>query len=298
MRIRTKRDGACIPCINGKALQKKRTKRSDYCVQCTYLQPSYNESPNIPAYGRSPNDVRRSPVPFPTDPADRVKRQAGCLPHPQCTQFKKRSKRTLGSQYCEPCPGGLHGRKKRDAKRDTCLKRQKRSRDSQESGERRGCDRDDEDDDEEEGTFSMARMKRQAYNPSGILDIVKVLSRASTGGQRGPGGCMKFPSCVLAKKRRRKRHAERLGKYHEAVAKHKEELVRHKRQFYAPDQAANCVPCPAWVTLALASARKKREAEGYDKPLKVAEEISERIRHRLVLRRSSRHSATSAEEIL
>ncbi|KAK0425665.1 hypothetical protein QR680_009310 [Steinernema hermaphroditum] len=254
---RVKREG-CQLCLNGNPIvSKTRQKRSFDCVLCTYLQPTYNSSPNALAYGVSANSVRRSPVPIPVDPAHRVKRQ-GCLPYPQCTQLKKRSKRTIGSQYCEPCPGGLHGRKKREAARDTCLKRQKRAYESEESSEGTRCKNDDED--EEEESFSLTRMKRQAYNPSGILDIVKVLSRMSSGGARSPGGCMKFPACVLAKKRRRKRHAARLEKYHEAVGRHKEELVRHKRQFYAPDQAANCVPCPAWVTLALAS-RTKREVE-------------------------------------
>lgn len=80
---------------------------------------------------------------------------------------------------------------------------------------------------------------------------------------------MKFPACVLAQKKRRKRNADRLDKYYQAVEEHKkqveeyekalEEHKRVKRQFFAPDNSAACVPCPAWVTLALAS-RKKREA--------------------------------------
>ncbi|PIO62787.1 hypothetical protein TELCIR_15640 [Teladorsagia circumcincta] len=80
----------------------------------------------------------------------------------------------------------------------------------------------------------------------------------------GSGGCMKFPACVLAQKKRRKRHAERIEQYHKEVAAHKQALKEHeeqhlrqKRQFFSPDAGAACVPCPAWVTLALAS-RKKR----------------------------------------
>ncbi|KIH43011.1 hypothetical protein ANCDUO_26997, partial [Ancylostoma duodenale] len=61
--------------------------------------------------------------------------------------------------------------------------------------------------------FLVTRMKRQAYNPKGILDIVKVLSKTMAG-EPGPGGCMKFPACVLAQTKRRKRHAERMEQYH------------------------------------------------------------------------------------
>ncbi|PIO57871.1 hypothetical protein TELCIR_20709, partial [Teladorsagia circumcincta] len=111
--------------------------------------------------------------------------------------------------------------------------------------------------------FLVTRMKRQAYNPSGILDIVKLLSK-TMGEGGGSGGCMKFPACVLAQKKRRKRHAERIQQYHKEVAAHKQALKEHeeqhlrqKRQFFSPDAGAACVPCPAWVTLALAS-RKKR----------------------------------------
>lgn len=99
---------------------------------------------------------------------------------------------------------------------------------------------------------------------------------------------MKFPACVLASKKRRKRDAEAYQQYHQvavfilqfdpvqAVADHQKSLEEHailteayeehlrtKRQFFAPDNAGNCVPCPAWVTLALAS-RKKREAADPD----------------------------------
>lgn len=177
-----------------------------------------------------------------------------CLPHPQCTLHVRRYKRNLiGSQYCEPC-NGHYGRKKREAERDQCLRREKRYADEQ-------CDNDE---------FSInERSKRQAYNPKGILDIVKMLSKASSGGNN-PGGCMKFPACVLAQKKRRKRNADRMDKYYKAVEEHKkkveeyelamEEHKRVKRQFFAPDNSAACVPCPAWVTLALAS-RKKREAD-------------------------------------
>ncbi|VDO92199.1 unnamed protein product [Haemonchus placei] len=123
--------------------------------------------------------------------------------------------------------------------------------------------------------FLVSRMKRQAYNPSGILDIVKLLSK-TMGEGGGPGGCMKFPACVLAQKKRRKRHAERVEQYHKEVAAHKQALKQHeeqhlrqKRQFFSPDAGAGCVPCPAWVTLALMS-RKKRSTnsseESEDEP--------------------------------
>lgn len=103
---------------------------------------------------------------------------------------------------------------------------------------------------------------------------------------------MKFPACVLAQKKRRKRNADRLEKYHQAVAEHKqkveeyekamEEHHRVKRQFFAPDNSAACVPCPAWVTLALAS-RKKREVNGTvvdddhedKKPMSISEAIAD-----------------------
>ncbi|KAK6048508.1 hypothetical protein COOONC_13987 [Cooperia oncophora] len=160
----------------------------------------------------------------------------------------RRVRRNIESQYCEPCNGGYYGRKKREAERDQCLRRDKRATDPE-------CETDE---------FLVTRMKRQAYNPSGILDIVKLLSKAMTAGEGSPGGCMKFPACVLAQKKRRKRHAERMEQYHKEVAAHKQALkdheeqhIRQKRQFFARDDAAGCVPCPAWVTLALAS-RKKR----------------------------------------
>ncbi|KAK6015276.1 hypothetical protein OSTOST_19300 [Ostertagia ostertagi] len=101
--------------------------------------------------------------------------------------------------------------------------------------------------------FLVTRMKRQAYNPSGILDIVKLLSK-TMGEGGGSGGCMKFPACVLAQKKRRKRHAERIEQYHKEVAAHKQALkeheeqhIRQKRQFFSPDAGAACVPCPAWL---------------------------------------------------
>ncbi|VDK77156.1 unnamed protein product [Cylicostephanus goldi] len=118
-------------------------------------------------------------------------------------------------------------------------------------------------------------MKRQAYNPKGILDIVKVLSKTMAGEAPGPGGCLKFPACVLAQARRRKRHAERMEQYHKQVASlkqaHEEKMeqhIRQKRQFFSPDANTNCSPCPAWVTVALAS-RKKRStnsSEEHDEP--------------------------------
>ena len=99
---------------------------------------------------------------------------------------------------------------------------------------------------------------------------------------------MKFPACVLASRKRRKRNAEVYAQYHSAVAEHQkalaehqalveahEEHIRTKRQFFAPDNAGTCVPCPAWVTLALAS-RKKREADGKkDKPMTLKEAIAD-----------------------
>lgn len=95
---------------------------------------------------------------------------------------------------------------------------------------------------------------------------------------------MKFPACVLAQKKRRKRNADRLDTYYKAVEEHKklveeyemamEEHKRVKRQFFAPDNAASCVPCPAWVTLALAS-RKKREVEKVEKHMTMSEAIAD-----------------------
>ncbi|VDL74771.1 unnamed protein product [Nippostrongylus brasiliensis] len=159
----------------------------------------------------------------------------------------RRVRRNLESQYCEPCTGGYYGRKKREAERDKCMRRDKRAA-------RPDCEVDE---------FLVTRMKRQAYNPQGILDVVKLLSK-TMGEGGGPGGCMKFPACVLAQKKRRKRHAERTELYHkqleahkQALKDHEEQHIRQKRQFFAPDANAACVPCPAWVTLALAS-RKKR----------------------------------------
>ncbi|KAH7684741.1 hypothetical protein AAVH_40751, partial [Aphelenchoides avenae] len=112
-------------------------------------------------------------------------------------------------------------------------------------------------------------MKRQSpYAPSnGALDIIKVLSKLTTNRAANPGGCIEFPACVLAQKRRRKRRAERAEAYHKQIRRYKRALAerehvveRHKRQFYAPDANANCVPCPAWVTLALLS-RRRRDAD-------------------------------------
>ncbi|KAF1769560.1 hypothetical protein GCK72_001377 [Caenorhabditis remanei] len=251
--VRVKRnlggEGGCQLCLNGTPL--KRTKRSFDCVPCTYLQPQYSDW--NPFLGDQRPRGSQSPVGTPI--AGHRTKRAGCLPHPQCTVHVRRYKRNLiGSQYCEPC-NGHYGRKKREAERDQCLRREKRYADEQ-------CDNDE---------FSVnERSKRQAYNPKGILDIVKLLSKASSGGNN-PGGCMKFPACVLAQKKRRKRNADRLDKYYQAVEEHKkqveeyekalEEHKRVKRQFFAPDNSAACVPCPAWVTLALAS-RKKRDVDG------------------------------------
>ncbi|VDL87270.1 unnamed protein product [Nippostrongylus brasiliensis] len=90
----------------------------------------------------------------------------------------------------------------------------------------------------------------------------------------GPGGCMKFPACVLAQKKRRKRHAERTEQYHKqleahkrALKDHEEQHIRQKRQFFAPDANAACVPCPAWVTLALASRKKRSTNSSEDSEL-------------------------------
>ncbi|KIH50366.1 hypothetical protein ANCDUO_19556 [Ancylostoma duodenale] len=185
---RVKRSG-CSICINGRPIIK-RTKRSLDCVACTYLQPT--ESINNPFAAQA----------APTSPAGIYPRhlrekRAGCLPHPECTFAPRRVRRNLESQYCEPCNGGYYGRKKREAEIEKCHRREKRAVGPD-------CEADE---------FLVTRMKRQAYNPKGILDIVKVLSKTMAG-EPGPGGCMKFPACVLAQTKRRKRHAERMEQYH------------------------------------------------------------------------------------
>ncbi|CAB3407881.1 unnamed protein product [Caenorhabditis bovis] len=263
--VRAKRNfdqGPCQLCLNGTPL--RRSKRSFDCVPCTYLQPQYSD--NNPFLGDQ--RPQQSPVGYPIgEPHKRTKR--ACLPHPQCTLHVRRYKRNLiGSQYCEPC-NGHYGRKKREAERDQCLRREKRYVDEQ-------CDNDE---------FTInEREKRQAYNPKGILDIVKLLSHASAGGNN-PGGCLKFPACVLAQKKRRKRHADRLDKYYKALDEHKkavaeyekalEEHHRVKRQFFAPDNSAACVPCPAWVTLALASRKKRGADEEPEKKMTISEAIAD-----------------------
>ncbi|ETN70415.1 hypothetical protein NECAME_14786 [Necator americanus] len=240
---RVKRHG-CSICINGRPIIK-RTKRSLDCVSCTYLQPT--ESVSNPFAAQT---LPTSPVGIP--PRHLRKKRAGCLPHPECTFAPRRVRRNLESQYCEPCTGGYYGRKKREAEIDKCVRREKR-----ESSQ--DCEVDE---------FLVTRMKRQTYNPKGILDIVKVLSK--TFGQEGPGGCVKFPACVLAQAKRRKRHAERMEQYHKDVASriqiHNEKhSIRQKRQFFAPDASASCVPCPAWVTTALASRKKRSTSSSSEK---------------------------------
>ena len=106
-----------------------------------------------------------------------------------------------------------------------------------------------EDEDSSPNDFtSITRMKRQAYSPNGALDIVKVLSKLASNRAVGSGGCLEFPACVLAQKRRRKRHADRVTKYQKAMKRYKRDLKehekiveRHKRQFFAPDSAAAVV---------------------------------------------------------
>ncbi|KJH51612.1 hypothetical protein DICVIV_02245, partial [Dictyocaulus viviparus] len=175
----------------------------------------------------------------------RTKRSLDCV---RCTylQPSERIKNPFVVQPLPTSPYGIppaHIRKKRSGK---CLRRDKYSSNS-------NCEVDE---------FLVTRMKRQAYNPSGILDIVKMMSK--TMASASSHGCIKFPACVLAKRKRRKRHAARLERYHMAkiayervIKDHHEYHTRQKRQFFAPDANAACVPCPAWVTLALAS-RKKR----------------------------------------
>ncbi|EPB73484.1 hypothetical protein ANCCEY_07433 [Ancylostoma ceylanicum] len=252
----------CSICINGRPIIK-RTKRSLDCVPCTYLQPT--ESINNPFAAQS------APVsPAGIYPRHLREKRAGCLPHPECTFAPRRVRRNLESQYCEPCNGGYYGRKKREAEIEKCHRREKRAVGPD-------CEADE---------FLVTRMKRQAYNPKGILDIVKVLSKTMAG-EPGPGGCMKFPACVLAQTKRRKRHAERMEQYHKEVAAQRqahmeqhEQHIRQKRQFFAPDAAAACVPCPAWVTLALAS-RKKRSTNSSEedfereKPMSLSEAIAD-----------------------
>uniref|UniRef100_A0A0N5A196 Sperm mitochondrial-associated cysteine-rich protein-like n=1 Tax=Parastrongyloides trichosuri TaxID=131310 RepID=A0A0N5A196_PARTI len=258
-RIHRKKRNACQTCINGRPIIKHREKRSFDCVQCVYLKPRYDVTPNRFPYS-SPPGFQQSPVPYPVNPRERVKRN-GCLPYPGCMQVRKRSKRNWNSQYCEPC-GGYHARKKRDIERDTCL------REKFENDKARGCKGGSAEIEEDSG--ENFRSKRQAYGKNGLLDLVKVLAKAATTHQVGPGGesCLPFPQCVMAKRKRKKRSLSKLAAHENAILnyriklmEHERELVRHKRQFYAPDQSANCVPCPAWVTLALA-ARKKRDNYG------------------------------------
>ncbi|VDM63547.1 unnamed protein product [Angiostrongylus costaricensis] len=218
-RARRVKRGGCAICIDGRPIIK-RSKRSLDCVRCTYLQPTVSAN--------NPFAVQLPPMsPVGILPPHLRQKRAGCLPHPECMLAPRRVRRNIESQYCEPCSGGYYGRKKREVERDKCLRRDKRSTSAE-------CEVDE---------FLVTRMKRQAYNPSGILDIVKVLSKTMAS-EAGPSGCVKFPACILAKRKRRKRHAERTEHYHKAKS-----LV--------PPLLLACVPCPAWVTLALAS-RKKR----------------------------------------
>uniref|UniRef100_A0A914Z7M7 Uncharacterized protein n=1 Tax=Panagrolaimus superbus TaxID=310955 RepID=A0A914Z7M7_9BILA len=252
--IRVKRAG-CQVCIDGRPL--KREKRHA-CVQCSYLHPVYGNTPNSSPYGDG-NRIQ-TPVPIPLQQHLREKRN-GCIPPPTCLTMRRRSKRNFNSQYCEPCPNGFHGRVKREEERQQCMdRRKKRATDGEQN-----C----EEEDSHEFGSSITRMKRQAaYSPNGALDIMKVLSKLTTNRAVGGGGCMEFPACVLAQKKRRKRHAARVIKhqkamkrYKRAIKEHEKVVERHKRQFFAPDAAgANCAPCPAWVTLALTS-RKKRDTE-------------------------------------
>ncbi|CAJ0562797.1 unnamed protein product, partial [Mesorhabditis spiculigera] len=249
---RIRRDaGGCAQCVNGEPVTQ-RVKRTA-CQPCTYLQPQYSENnPFLPGGPQLMSQVGR--------PLKRSKREEGkCLPHPQCTLApKRRSRRNVHSQYCEPC-GGLYGRRKREAEQDACIRRNLEQKDR--------CEKQFHDEfDAEDGEGSvLMRMKRQAYDGKGLLDLVKVMSKAAAA-PTVTAGCVKFPACVLAQKRRRKRHAERMEQYHKALAEHKEQHSRVKRQFFTPDQSANCVPCPAWVTMALAS-RKKRGAAENDEDL-------------------------------
>uniref|UniRef100_A0A7E4ULW5 VWFC domain-containing protein n=1 Tax=Panagrellus redivivus TaxID=6233 RepID=A0A7E4ULW5_PANRE len=249
--IRTKRAN-CQFCVDGRPL--KREKRNA-CIQCNYLQPVYDGNVNVPAYGR---DLSRLQTPVPV-PIKREKRN-GCIPPPTCLALRRRSKRNFNSQYCEPCPGGYAGRKKREDERQSCMdRRKKRAAEGHEMCEH----------EEDEDTFTITRMKRQAaYTPNGALDIMKVLSKMTANRAAGPGGCLEFPACVLAQKKRRKRMAEKaeqhqkaMRRYKRALEEHEKVVERHKRQFFAPNTAgANCVPCPAWVTLALTS-RKRRSPD-------------------------------------
>lgn len=161
----------------------------------------------------------------------------GCIPPPTCLTMRRRSKRNFNSQYCEPCPGGYRGRVKREDERQQCMdRRKKRATDGEEYCEEESSSND---------FTSITRMKRQAaYSPNGALDIMKVLSKLTTNRAVGGGGCMEFPACVLAQKKRRKRHAERiikhqkaLKRYKRALKEHEKVVERHKRQFFAPDAA-------------------------------------------------------------
>uniref|UniRef100_A0AC35TVV5 DHHC domain-containing protein n=1 Tax=Rhabditophanes sp. KR3021 TaxID=114890 RepID=A0AC35TVV5_9BILA len=258
---RTKRELLCAPCINGRPILKARQKRNLDCVQCVYLKPQYDttviQNPMLPA-----NPIPQSPLPYPADARERVKRN-GCLPYPGCLNLRRRSKRNWNSQYCEPC-GNFATRMKRDTERDTCL------RDKYENDKQKGC-RGSAPGDTGEDDGEGFRMKRQAYGKNGLLDLVKVIAKAATTHNVSPGGdsCLPFPSCVMAKRKRKKRALNKLANYENSlinhrikVLQHEVAVIRHKRQFYAPDSTANCTPCPAWVTLALAAARKKRDAGG------------------------------------
>ncbi|KAK6025406.1 hypothetical protein OSTOST_08693, partial [Ostertagia ostertagi] len=267
----------CSVCVDGRPIIK-RTKRSLDCVPCTYLQPT--ESINNPFAVQAPV----SPVGIPP-PHLRGKR-AGCLPHPQCMLAPRRAEETSNLSTVNHAMAGITvGRSvkpRENAHRlavsgeprvfpgilpfsnprtyrkifleefssnpEKCLRREKRATGPE-------CEVDE---------FLVTRMKRQAYNPSGILDIVKLLSK--TMGEGGGFSCMLGGiicqgNCVLAQKEATKATWMRIDKevaaHKQALKEHEEQHIRQKRQFFSPDAGAACVPCPAWVTLALAS-RKKR----------------------------------------
>uniref|UniRef100_A0A915EJ42 Uncharacterized protein n=1 Tax=Ditylenchus dipsaci TaxID=166011 RepID=A0A915EJ42_9BILA len=200
---RHKRDGVALLALH-RWQTIQRTKRSTDCVPCTYLQPGYANSSQLPYYGIPPSH-NQSPVPI--RPV-REKRD-GCLPHPVCLALRRRSKRNHNQQdkqYCEACPGGYLGRRKREAEQDQCVQRKKR--------EQENCGRDDH-------SFTVSRMKRQS--------------------DEGGVACVEYPACILSRRRRRKRHVlqyyHQLKRYHHQLKAHKQLVIRHKRQFFTPDAA-------------------------------------------------------------
>uniref|UniRef100_A0A1I7WAF6 ATPase_AAA_core domain-containing protein n=1 Tax=Heterorhabditis bacteriophora TaxID=37862 RepID=A0A1I7WAF6_HETBA len=144
---RVKRLG-CIPCLNGRRIIK-RTKRSLDCVRCTYLQPQYSDNnPFQPA----PLPASSVGIPLPHHREKRANRvfiiffAFFWFWRGMCVSFEVSDLVFLSLK---------HFRKAIFYKSILIY-----------------CEVDE---------FLVTRMKRQAYNPKGILDIVKVLSKTMAG---------------------------------------------------------------------------------------------------------------------